>query len=263
MLRLNIYSLMTSANNLTRLGEAIGQARVAGRKFDMSASKYTESSGVVLRDIAASIAMPVTAAAARKLLKCLADFGSEPVLATEYAARALEDSITDLMNAFREECTARIVVVIPTASAEFFSPDEPLFGEAVSLKFAKVAADIAEAGTCLALERPTACVFHLMRVVEYAVQRLGKKMHVAIDVDKEGWYQITLHVNKAVEALPTATPRQRRVKQAYGAAAAHLNSVRIATRNDVMHPKATYTDEEAQTLFDATKALMQQMAKIV
>lgn len=213
--------------------------------------------------ISTRIGMPVTAHLARlaKVAFAATSQGSIPIKgpAMTVSMSTMKDVVSSLYN----ESSQQTAVVIDPARRFLFTQDAPLFGDAVSLKFAKVSGDIAEAGKCLALERPTACVFHLMRVVEYAVQRLGKKLHVQIDVEKEAWYQITLHINKAVDDLPSKTAPQRRTKQKYAAASAHLNSVRIATRNDVMHPKATYTDEEAQTLYDATKALMQQMAKIV
>ena len=102
-----------------------------------------------------------------------------------------------------------------------------------------------------------------MRVAECGVQTLGKKLKVNFDVERESWYQIIQHVDKAVNALPGATEAQRKRKQRYASAAAHLNSVRIATRNDVMHPRAAHTEEEAEELFSATRALMQQLATLV
>lgn len=172
-------------------------------------------------------------------------------------------AVKELLNQLYQETKSRRALVLETEAVELYEQTEPLFGEAVSLKFAKASTDVAEAGKCFALDRPTACVFHLMRVAECGVQALGKRLKVQVDVERESWYKIVQHVNNAVDAMPAKTPAQQRRKQKYGAAAAHLNAVRIATRNDVMHPKATYTLDEASVLMDATKQLMQQLAEIV
>jgi hypothetical protein len=47
-----------------------------------------------------------------------------------------------------------------------------LFGDAVFSSFPSATDDIAEAGTCLALERSTACVMHSMRATEVALRAL-------------------------------------------------------------------------------------------
>jgi hypothetical protein len=263
MLRLNLAMLSVAIGNLQSMSETMTQARLQGGQFGFQGSSDSLQSITVIELIAKAAGMPVTSAAAARLQTALGAVDrSQSLDGGSYEARSIEDAIVGLVKAFHSDCERHTSLVVSPDRVTFLEQTEPLFGDAVSLKFGKIAADIAEAGKCYALERPTACVFHLMRVAEFAVKRLGKKLNVAIDVEKEGWYQITVHINKAIDALPAQSTSQRSKKQALAAAAAHLNSVRIATRNDVMHPKATYTDEEAKTLFDATKALMQQMVKL-
>lgn len=55
-----------------------------------------------------------------------------------------------------------------------------LFGEAVSQSFPEAAFDISESGTCLALARPTACVFHLMRVLEIGLAAIGHQFKISL-----------------------------------------------------------------------------------
>jgi hypothetical protein len=263
MLRLNLAMLSIAIGNLQSMAETMMQARLKGGSFAFHGSFHSLQSITVIELIAGAAGMPVTAAAATRLKNSLdAVDRSQPLNGTSYEARSIEDAVSDLVKAFHSDCEKHTSLIVHPDRVKFFEQVEPLFGNAVSLKFGKIATDIAEAGKCYALERPTACVFHLMRVAEFAVKRLGKKLRVEIEVEKETWYQITVHINKKVDALPNGTASQQRRKQALAAAAAHLNSVRIATRNDVMHPKATYTDEEALTVLEATKALMQQMVKL-
>jgi hypothetical protein len=123
-----------------------------------------------------------------------------------------------------------------------------LFGDIVSKKLSKASADITNAGTCYALGQYTACVFHLMRVMEHCVQRFGKKLKVSINTTTASWYDIMESVNGTIKGMPggkSATAAQRNRKQKLAMAAGRLDHVRIVWRNDVMHPKATYDQAEA------------------
>ncbi len=121
--------------------------------------------------------------------------------------------------------------------------------------------DISEAAKCLALQRPTACVFHLMRLMEHAVHVFAKRIRVAIPSAPrdQTWAKIINLVNKKIDSLPTKTKAQLRKKYEYATLSSHLNSVRIATRNEVMHPKQTYTLQEAHDIYNATRLFMRQL----
>lgn len=173
----------------------------------------------------------------------------------------LAQSLRHLIARVQDELGAQYFFHLDQRDVPFYVTDHP-FGEMVSEKFDWATEDISEAGKCMALQRPTACVFHLMRVLEHAVQRLGKKLKVEIDVSTQSWHQICLHINKQIESMPIKTPTQRQKKTDYAAAAAHLTSVRIAWRNEVMHPKQTYTRDEAFNVFNATKVFMASLVEL-
>jgi len=58
----------------------------------------------------------------------------------------------------------------------YYNPSESIFGKEIATKFPDLLEDISESGNCYALDRYTACIFHLMRVVEKSVQQFGIKM---------------------------------------------------------------------------------------
>lgn len=62
-------------------------------------------------------------------------------------------------------------------AARFMSPQ--LFGASVYEAFPSAIDDTEEAGSCLALGRGTACVFHLMRVMEAGLMAVATKMGIA------------------------------------------------------------------------------------
>jgi hypothetical protein len=141
--------------------------------------------------------------------------------------------------------------------------DGPLFGGLVAAKFPNAVFDIQEAGKCVALCRYTASVFHLMRVMEYGVQRLGKLLNVPIQVEEKDWGTIGSHINGAIKRLPNSTPPERAVYKSYATVAAYLDNVRVAWRNPTMHPKDDYGEEEALRVFSFVKQFMEYLAELV
>jgi hypothetical protein len=141
-----------------------------------------------------------------------------------------------------------------------------LFGAEVSKKLPKLSEDISNAGTCFSLGLNTACVFHLMRVMEYCVQRLGTKLKISLNPQANSWYQIMEQVNAQIKAMPggkNATKAQNTRKQNFGLAAGRLDHVRIVWRNDVMHPKDTYDAPEALEVLTGVNAFVNSIVRLV
>jgi len=102
--------------------------------------------------------------------------------------------------------------------------------------------------------------------MEIGVQYLGKKLRIPDTHEKE-WQAILNSVNGALRRMSNpATPltsRQKAKRDSYAKAAAHLENVKNAWRNNVMHPKASYTSEEAEEVLQAVKTYMQHLATIL
>jgi hypothetical protein len=160
---------------------------------------------------------------------------------------------------------------VPASKAKYYK-QEDLFGAEIGAKFSKFREDLTNAGTAYALGLNTACVFHLMRVMEHCVQRFGTRLKVPIVVQNETWANIMQLVNKAIEKLPggpraapaiKATPAQHSKRQQMALAAGYLNHVRIVWRNDTMHPKATYDEQQALDVLNGVKTFLASIAKLV
>lgn len=158
-----------------------------------------------------------------------------------------------------EELETAVFLSVPFVKVKYYDQKDPLFGLEVEKKFPKLTEDISEAGKCFALHRYTATVFHLMRVLEAALQEFGKTLGVAL-VTQKVWQNILDEVNKVVKGLePRKDPRAK----AYAEAAAHLYNVKVAWRNEVMHPKETYTEEEAESILQNVKTFMVDLAELL
>jgi hypothetical protein len=157
-----------------------------------------------------------------------------------------------------DELDKRFFLSVSPEEIEYYRQQSPLFGQEVEDKFPSMSEDISEAGKCLALGRSTACVFHLMRVMEIGLRRVGTAIGVALTASKN-WQNILDEMNKRIRAMDQKDEKTKR----YASASAHLYNVKLAWRNEVMHPKQTYTAEESKLLFSAVGVFIRDISNLV
>jgi hypothetical protein len=163
--------------------------------------------------------------------------------------------------AWEELETNRMLVIAPTKIG-LWEQESPLFGTEVEATFGQaVDEEISEAGKCLAVDRTTACVFHLMRAMELVVRALGKKLDVTI-IDKNNtdleWGKILANMKVPIEKMQAGPQRDR-----WSGRLTLLYHVNKAWRSDTMHPKKTYTEAEARAVFDAVGAFMKDLVPLL
>ena len=161
----------------------------------------------------------------------------------------------------RDELEDRVSFMLSSGKAQFYNPVLPIWGKEIQDKLPNLIEDIAEANNCFALERYTACVFHLMRVMERAVQKYANKLGIseAITCDEE-WQRI---LNLARGQLNVLYPKPKgpdRIK--HESIISNLESIKNAWRNPTMHPKATYTEEETKAILFAVEIFMKNLVNI-
>lgn len=166
-------------------------------------------------------------------------------------------TLSALVRSFTAQLQSKKIIVFEGRNSVYLTSDDPPFGEAVDDAFPKAAEDISEAAKCLALQRNTACVFHLMRAMESAVGRLAEAIGTGKSTNKE-WGKILSDIGQKIESLPKGEDRDR-----WSESHSHLYHVKQAWRNDTMHPKKTYTDDQAQSVFDAVRSFMTHLAPLV
>lgn len=175
---------------------------------------------------------------------------------------SLISAIRHLIFRINDELNSEFFLHVQRSDSSLYGKKE-LLGPLVSRHFPNSTSDIEAAGNCLALRQPTACVFHLMRVMEKGTQKLGRKLKVVINPEIETWNKILNHVNKQIDLLPTATEKQKAKKAAFAEVSSYLHQAKIAWRNEVMHPKATYTQEEARDVFAASRTFMVHLSGVL
>ncbi|MBR0833770.1 hypothetical protein JQ612_11250 [Bradyrhizobium manausense] len=165
-------------------------------------------------------------------------------------------------NAFRAGLSGHISLILAPNKVGLFVQDEPIFGSDVFEKFGPAREDVEEAGKCLALDRGTAAVFHLMRALEVAVRMIAEKLGATVQDEHGrylGWGLIANNMRSKIDAMTPGSDEQirwYRVQQ-------DLVAVNRAWRVPTNHPKETYTPDQAREVFDSTKAFMKELSLLV
>jgi hypothetical protein len=126
------------------------------------------------------------------------------------------------------------------------------FGEGFWDKFKGARDDLEHAGNCLALGEGTACVLHLMRMLEIVVRYLGERLNITIDL-KDTWGSILQILDGKIEGLPAASVEEQQKKHQWSECRNYLWHVKRAHRDDSMHGRRAYTPAEAKEVLDAIK----------
>lgn len=169
--------------------------------------------------------------------------------------QGISNRINDITGRAFDEASVRKFWKLNIGADDLLMQASP-FGPDVGNAFPLAQEDISEAAKCLALERSTAAVFHLMRAMECAVQALAAKL--AIPNQSRVWGNLLSDMNKKIAEMPKGPERTK-----WSEVHAHLYHVKEAWRNETMHPKQTYTAEEASAVFAAARVFMRSLSALV
>ena len=171
----------------------------------------------------------------------------------------LDYLMRDTYSRIRDELEGRLLLSVSPEKGSFYEPVEPLFGAQVQDSFASASNEIDEAGKCFALGRYTACVFHLMRVLEVGLNSLASVLDVKFE--HTNWQNIIDAIEKKIaENSKNKGDGWREKEKFYSEAAAHFMYLKNAWRNHTMHVRESYDEERALTVFNNVKGFMQVLA---
>jgi hypothetical protein len=173
-------------------------------------------------------------------ITALATQEAEAIIATEHATwGTARDRFDEIRNSLRRELTLQTVLVLEPREQSYYAPTQPQFGSEVAEKFKTDATfEIDEAAKCLALGRPTASVFHLMRVMEIAVRAVARCLSIPdpIKPAERNWGFVLGETRKGIEAKwPTTADRISGDGATFESLYASLDAVKNPWRNDTMH----------------------------
>ena len=149
---------------------------------------------------------------------------------------------------------------IGKSDAAYFEKDS-LWGDDVKTLMPSALYDVSEAGSCYALARYTATVFHAMRALEFGIEKMGGDLGISLSAGT--WGQKLGDIETAINSLPNGAPGSsaKQKKVFYSEYARNFRYVKDALRDRVMHTERQYTETEAHTILNHTGELLCHLAK--
>jgi hypothetical protein len=166
-----------------------------------------------------------------------------------------------------DELGQAMLFSVKPENAKYYEPAEPLFGKTVADQFpSDASAEIDEAGKCFALSRHTACVFHLMRILEVGIGAIRNSLGIpdpVKDADRN-WGKMLKIIKAEIDRRNAAKPaawKNAADKDFFEGAIASLDAVKNVWRNATMHVEKTYGEEQAEHIFNAVRGFMSKLAE--
>jgi hypothetical protein len=134
-------------------------------------------------------------------------------------------------------------------------------GQEVLTRFPDLALDIHHAYSCWALDLSTACVFHLVRIVETGLRELAAVLHLQVK-DRPMWNDYLVAIENHVRPPGGGKGTLSREEEIfYSDMVAHIRAISRAWRNPVVHEiAASYENDEATKILNNIEALMQSIS---
>jgi hypothetical protein len=173
-------------------------------------------------------------------------------------------AFTDIDKRLKDELGRIVFLSLTAEDKKYFEPKSPLFGQDFAEKYKTDGLfEVDEAAKCRALGRPTASVFHLMRVMEVGIRAVARCLDIPdpIKPAERNWGVILRTIKEGIERKwPNAADRMRGDGALFEDIHASLDAVKNPWRNPTMHVEKKYTDDEAEHIFVAVKGFMMKLA---
>jgi len=171
----------------------------------------------------------------------------------------ISQGLTNLHERVFDELGTTVFFHLPMDRAQYFLEPWKTFGQRVVEIFPAITRDVEEAGKCYASKRNTACVFHLMRIMEHGLKVLAKQ--IGIETQVPSWDGILGKIDRNLAAKFQDKDLMWVARERYFAeAASYLRAVKTAWRNPVMHIADHYSDDEAQSIYQTVQVFMKHLA---
>jgi hypothetical protein len=244
------WSIRALSDRYSICNARVQQILSSWRKYAVSAS--------YIQEIPPEGAPEVPPPAAKANTKIEVAPESKPVPA---ALKAIEPPVRRMPDPVPEEsrhaAIQRVSVHVPKMIASYFEHPQ-LFGQDVNRHFPSAKFDIREAGSCLALGRNTACVYHLARAAQFALRCLCRHLGCAPYLDS-----LPAMIDQAESFLldkigsgPIGEPSA----DYHAATLTTLKAFQAALDDTYPGPLGAYDAPRAQFALEKTKALMQHLA---
>jgi len=247
-----------SAERYFKLGAGLGlllqalESMTAGRQtFQGLTPNYISSALKGIEEDCLAISLNISARGAKRILAEL----TQGIPGVE-----LKVKLDELRSVIGDEMESVLFLHIRNEFAEFYRKPYGFDDEKVksSEAFPSIIADVEAAGNCLVVEQGTACVFHLMRIMEKGLMALAAPLGIPY---APSWESFLKQIDaKMSRKWDDKEPDWKKDEAFFKEAAAHLSAVRFAWRNPTMHIGPHHSAEEAKEIYAAVRTFMRHLA---
>jgi hypothetical protein len=161
----------------------------------------------------------------------------------------------ELQNRIADELDDRLFLRMLSEKAKFYDKPIEQFGKSIMSIFHSIEFDVEEAGKCFAVGRDTACVFHVMRIMEAGLRVIATDLKIDI-LSNKSWDSILKKMESAIEAQH----KRDQWTDFYAEVRAKGYAVKDAWRNPTMHIEKKYTSDESEDIFRAVRGFMRHLS---
>jgi hypothetical protein len=189
------------------------------------------------------------------LLSHMEKFRDELRIGTgDYRPAVIHANLDIIIEGIHNNLNQLMFMHIPKEDAGYWNNIE-LFGADFGAVFPTEAVlELAELGKCFAASRPTATVFHSMRIAEYGLRLLAKCVRVKLTdkgkpmpIDFGTWDKVIQGVRNRIAEIRKQPlgPKKENALQFYAAATDHCEYMKDIWRNEISHARhRLYTRDE-------------------
>jgi len=181
----------------------------------------------------------------------------------KFTRSAFSSAIEDISLRIQDELGLNLFMQIPNEYAKYYSEPRKQFGQEILDKFPSTVTDAESACKGYATGNPTACVFHLMRVMESGLRVLGASLNDPSLNPKlnPSWDTILGRCDRELQKpIAQRSPEWKEDNTFFAQATANLRSVKDAWRNPTMHVEQNYDPDQALAVFNSVRAFMRHLA---
>lgn len=265
MLRLNADAFVNTCTIIAGVAGIVSAVKSAATAQKNIPTQALNECGIPkLRGALVAMGLTISVATADDIVALMKDKNVVPV-------DDLDRLLMELLRIFPRELKGQHFMMIAASRAQYYACKGTFLGQDVLDNLPLLREDAEEAGNCFALGRYTACVFHLMRIMERLVQEFASRVGLIIDVKNEIWDTILKKVKSVTEPKPNHSRKldeeekriNKETRKIYQRFYDRLDAVRDACRNETMHPKATYSEEQADDVMRAVKAFVKNFVTMI
>lgn len=258
MYELPALDFINAVTEIRRLATIIGQFTGAADEqiSDVSVRERMGGTIAAMRDHLATIGDKSAWVAADRFHSILVDM--QQTLTVSQARQHFHD----IESRFADHLTFVRLFVIRSEQLPLLGTATDLLGPETADRFTSMWFDCEEAAKCICVWRPTASVFHCMRMLERAIRAFATKLGIPdpIKPAERNWGTILRTIKNKIDATYPADKRMSGSEGAFMESLyVTLDAVKNPWRNETMHVEGVYADAEARLIFINTLAFIQKM----